>query len=362
MIVGYHAVINNDIIWLEYRPISVQKFIVQAVLSGGGWIGNTIFFTISAWFLLDRTQTLRGNLLRIWLMERELLFWSVTLLTVSLIMASHGWIHNHVSVTVIVKSLLPLSTSLWWYPTSYALFLVFCPFLVCGMKSLTKKYHGILALIVTLLWGVLSLVPMLDLNLHQSNVFVMIYWFILITYYRWYMKPLSVRQCCLLIVIGVTLIIVYWTGSNMLTALTGKGLSFQNFLFNSPKLPSMLIGFGLFLLFCRIHFYVSIINIVAKSTFGVYLIHQYPVLNDLLWQRLFLLPRLYSISEFYVFMLIGSVVSVFILSLMLDLVRQIVFFYTVDRAKSSWFNALWTALSSNSLIRYCSRILLTLNR
>ena len=32
---------------------------------------------ISAWFFLDREQTIKSNLKRVWIMERELLFWSL---------------------------------------------------------------------------------------------------------------------------------------------------------------------------------------------------------------------------------------------------------------------------------------------
>lgn len=46
-------------------------------MQGGGKVGVVIFFTISAWFFLDKEQTIKSNLKRIWILEREVLFWSV---------------------------------------------------------------------------------------------------------------------------------------------------------------------------------------------------------------------------------------------------------------------------------------------
>lgn len=40
-------------------------------------MGVVIFFTISAWFFLDKEQTIKSNFKRIWILEREVLFWSL---------------------------------------------------------------------------------------------------------------------------------------------------------------------------------------------------------------------------------------------------------------------------------------------
>lgn len=44
------------------------------MIQGGGKVGVVIFFSISAWFFLDKEQTIKSNLKRVWIMERELLF------------------------------------------------------------------------------------------------------------------------------------------------------------------------------------------------------------------------------------------------------------------------------------------------
>ena len=48
-------------------------------MAGCGKVGVVTFFSISAWFFLDREQTIKSNLKRVWIMERELLSWSLML-------------------------------------------------------------------------------------------------------------------------------------------------------------------------------------------------------------------------------------------------------------------------------------------
>lgn len=84
MIVGFHYVLNGGGAWISEQPVSVSKFIYQMIYMSGGWIGNFIFFVISIWYLLDRDLSLRSSLRRIWILERELLFWSLSLLLVTI--------------------------------------------------------------------------------------------------------------------------------------------------------------------------------------------------------------------------------------------------------------------------------------
>ena len=76
MILAHHFVVHNgyDVKNLSLGP---ERIFFQLVMAGGGKVGVVIFFSISAWFFLDREQTIKSNLKRVWIMERELLFWSL---------------------------------------------------------------------------------------------------------------------------------------------------------------------------------------------------------------------------------------------------------------------------------------------
>lgn len=315
------------------------------IYMSGGWIGNFIFFTISVWFLLDRCETLNDSLKRIWLLERELLFWSLTLLVVTYFLHKQG-LYTGSMLSITAKSIFPISLNMWWYPTSYALFLLFMPFLIQGVRALGENAHKKLAIACLVLWGVLSLIPKFAFDLTESSVFVFIYWFVLIAYYRWYMEPFTTRRCWQLIGVGFAVVLLYWAVTNTLFMMTGKMAKMQSFIFDHWKLPMMMIGFGLFLLVERREFHNRIINVMAASAFGVYLIHFQPAIYQA-WTHYLGVPKMYT-SSMPILMGALTIVGVFFACLLLDMVRQLLFALTIDRHKGRGYErmrAAWVAIA-----------------
>lgn len=146
-------------------------------MAGGGKVGVVIFFSISAWFFLDKEQTIKSNLKRVWIMERELLFWSLILVTFYLVFD-----RADLSMKLMVKSVMPLSMGVWWYATAYAIFLALLPFLAKGLKALGREYHLALAATVLVIWGLTSFIP--GAQSLTDNVFGFVYVFILISAYK----------------------------------------------------------------------------------------------------------------------------------------------------------------------------------
>ena len=46
-------------------PLGPERIFFQLVMAGGGKVGVVIFFSISAWFFLDKEQTIKSNLKRV---------------------------------------------------------------------------------------------------------------------------------------------------------------------------------------------------------------------------------------------------------------------------------------------------------
>lgn len=342
MIVGQHFVRGAEIggfgNWVANQPISPNKFVYQVIFMGGGWVGDFIFFVISVWFLVDTEQTLKSSLRRVWLMERQLLFWSLLLLAVSFGLDRMGWIHRNM-LSLTAASIFPLSLNLWWYATSYALFLLFLPFLVRGIRTLNQKQHKTLAILMLVLWGFLGLIPHIEFNLTTGNVFVFIYWFVLITYYKWYMNKIKPRQCWILIATGISINILYWLATNLLFLATGRFASIQNFPFDHWFLASMMIGFGFFSLAEMHDWHSPIVNFLAGSAFGVYLIHTYWSIPAI-WNR-FASIRIAYTNKTPILFGVCAIFSIFVICLLLDVIRQAIFHFTCDRHKGAWFDKLF---------------------
>jgi|GEM_PF-197768 len=334
MILAHHFIVHNGYDVLKL-PLGPERIFFQLVMAGGGKVGVVIFFSISAWFFLDKEQTIKSNLKRVWIMERELLFWSLILVTFYLVFD-----RADLGMKLMVKSVMPLSMGLWWYATAYAIFLALLPFLAKGLKALGRKYHLALASTVLVIWGLTSFIPgMIGIS---DGFFGFIYLFILISAYKWYLRPLSIKQTWALTAVGVGFVLLYTAASTVLGLF---GINKGIFITGDWKLPVVMIGFGMFLLFDRVTFHSRIINRIAQSAFAVYLITDYAASEKLLWTRLFNLQDLYQ-QPLAILQILGILLAIYAICTLLDFIRQALFAVTIDRRRGHWFDLLWNKASN----------------
>ena len=208
MILMHHFIVHNGYD-VKQLPLGPERIFFQLIMQGGGKIGVVIFFSISAWFFLDKEQTIKSNLKRVWIMERELLFWSLTLMAFYLMLD-----RACIDAKLMIKSIAPLSMSLWWYATAYAIFLALLPFLSKGLKALGRKHHLALAITVLIIRGLTSFIPgslggYPSINSSLTGVFGFIYLFIIISTYKWYMTPFTLKNIGVLLGTGIGLSLLF---------------------------------------------------------------------------------------------------------------------------------------------------------
>ena len=330
----HHFIVHNGYDVLKL-PLGPERIFFQLAMAGGGKVGVVIFFSISAWFFLDKEQTIKSNLKRVWIMERELLFWSLILVTFYLVFD-----RADLSMKLMVKSVMPLSMGVWWYAAAYAIFLMPLPFLPKGLKALGREYHLARAIIVLAIWGLQSFIP--GLQSLPDNFLGFIYVFILISAYKWYMKPFTTKQIWLMVGIGLGLFLLYTAASATLSLL---GHSMGIYITGSWKLPVIMVGFGMFLLFDRVTFHNRVINRIAQSAFAVYLITDYAASEKLLWVRLFNLQNLYQ-QPLAILQILGILLAIYAACTLLDFIRQALFAVTIGKRRGHWFDLLWNKAST----------------
>lgn len=236
---------------------------------------------------------------------------------------------------LIVKSIMLLIMGVWWYATAYAIFLMLLPFLSKGLKVLGREYHLALAATVLVIWGLTSFIPeMVRIN---DGLFGLIYLFILISAYKWYMEPFTTRQIWLMIGTGLGFFLLYTCASIALSLL---GHDMGIYITDDWKLPVIMVGFGMFLLFDRVTFRNRTINRIAQSAFAVYLITDYAASEKLLWVRLFNLQDLYQ-QPLAILQILGILLAIYAACTLLDFIRQALFAVTIDRRRGHWFDLLW---------------------
>ncbi|WP_274518198.1 acyltransferase family protein [Bifidobacterium magnum] len=327
MIIAHHHILHNPFNPLEQDPSLKQMAYV--FLASLRKIGVVIFFGISAWFLcMDRNPSVRTSIKRAWKLEREGIFYGITLLCGYTIFDCFypGNTQLEVSGAVIIKSLFPIITGVWWYITSYILFLLILPFLLTGLRKIGQKMHLALCSILFVVWGMIyGLFPKNLFGFPSNNIGEFIYLFILISYYRWYMNKISNKIACSMIAIGFSLIILVDVSGGMLYSLTGDSIfkALQNIYEIGAKLPVVLIGFGMVQLATTFEFHNSFINLLASTTLGVYMATEYP-LSVQLFAHMFNIGTIYN-SRFAVIYSIAAIVITFIIASLLDLLRQFIF-------------------------------------
>lgn len=327
MILEHHFNVHSNFN-INSLPICFQRFFFQITMQGVGKIGVCIFFIISAWFFIDRNQSLKQSLKRVWIMERELLFWSLTLLLFYLV-----FFPNYLSAKTIVSSLEPLNFNLWWYATAYALFLLFLPFLQKALLTMGKAMHFSLCLVLLIVYIIPGFIP--DTNAPQGFIgMIMIYVFL--AAYKWYMRPLSLKQSILLLAVSYAVIMIYTVVSAILLF---AGIHRGPFITGDWKLPVILVAFGLFLIFNNFSFHSFIINSIAKSTFAIYLITVYPASIKPLWEGILPVKQFLSIS-LWPFMYLG-LIAIFFACIALDYIRRFIFACTIDKHQGALFEKFW---------------------
>ncbi len=348
MILSHHFICHNGSP-LSGFPLTPGREVFSFFFLSGGKIGVVIFFSISTWFLISSEQSVKQNFKRIWLMERELLFWSLTLLAVFLVMK-----RSAVSVSMLVSGVFPVITNLWWYATAYAMFLAVLPFLQYALLSIGRRRHCQLALLLLLTLGPLSMVPKTIFSIFAANVFGFIYIFIILSCYKLYLTKLSTKQLWVLLGAGVALGVIGYlvkygamlsTSGSLRTTICNKYTPFSDF-----SLPTLMIGIPMFLLFNRMRFYNRPINFIAKSAFAVYLITDYPPMRNPLWATWFNLKDIYG-KPFMLLHIIGVLLGVYAACTLCDLIRRALFTITVDRHPGRWFDALWNTIAHWSWVQ-----------
>lgn len=329
MILADHFVFHNA---FDYRliPPGFSRFFTHFFMASAGKIGVVIFFTISAWFFLERDQTLKSSFRRIWALEKEILFYSLILCVLF-----RAFAPEQMGLKLTLKSLLPLIFSLWWYPTAYATFLLFMPFLARGLRALGRRNHLVLCLVLLFIFGILTLMPGTQC---VDGVWAFVTLFVLIAAYRWYLEDTRAFRPWVLILAGALLICAYVLASMAAAALLGLYTRFS--ISTKISLPVVLVGFGMFLLFERMSFQSRIIDAIAKSAFAVYLITDHPATRAVLWQGPLNLENFIAKPSDLLLSLV-VLAGIYLACTLIDFVRRGLFKVAIDNVWGRLFDPVW---------------------
>ena len=344
-LVAMGLIVLNHLQWGEMHYIDTNWSYIHRMgisqivtfLSNWGGVGDCLFFGISAWFLCTERQSIRKNIGRCWQLEKQLWFWSIlTCGSFIVVRYVQGQADVELAAYWSARALLPFSTNLWWYPTSYMLFLLIAPLLTQGLGYLSKRQHGAICMALIAMYAFLPsrFFPM-DM---KYSIVLFIYLYIIISFFRWHLPELCKSSKFARDLLAVGIIFGISTQFVVQCFFPNNGY-LHYFWLNTPRcLPSICISIALLIFVTTAHSRVSkAVNWLAASTLSVYLVVTTPVGEMVL--RTFAKAVHPGVGGI-VFNLLMAVI-VYLGVLMMDVLRHAVFSKTVDLNELDQLEWIW---------------------
>ena len=273
--------------WAELAGGALPHAAMDA-LSLGGKVGVNCFVLITGYFLCRSTFKSRSFLKTLF----ETIFYSLAILAIFSVA-----LPTSITGQTTIKSFIPASSGLYWFMTNYLALYLASPFINKLLNSLSAAAHARLAGIGL---AVFCLIPTISTYNPLATNFV---WFVYLycvgafvkktwgdadsrrTRMRITLHTLSKkRNCALIMLCCVAFIVAHacivdWAKFNV-EGFKGDPRYFMA----QNSLPIFAIPLSLFCFFARIEMKPnSVVNYIAGSTLGVYLIHDNPLVRKWLW-------------------------------------------------------------------------------
>ena len=233
-----------------------------------------------------------------------------------------------------IESLFPLSTSLWWYPTTYVVFLFVQPFYQKGLLSMDQVDIRKLIVVMTVIWSFTTIIPFFDYGSSNFLTFIMLY---AITFYlkKYGIRVLrSKKNCIKLVVLGCLIgffSIVCMDAVGIWIPEVGKYACY--FMRGNFRPLPLLISVGFFAWSTQWKLRgEKLVNNIAKLTFGVYLIHMYPPMKEMLFTKIFNIEMIVERRDMPI-LAMGTIIVVFVGCCVLELIRRNTFDLIIQKVE-----------------------------
>lgn len=267
---SYHGKIVN-------QPAGPVKFAAQFYLIGGA-LGVTLFMLISSYFLIDTKFSVK-RIIRIWF---ELFVYSVVFSVLGYFLKFQTFTYK-----VWLQAFMPVSFNAAWFATVYIFICFISPFLNYLIKGLNRRsYISLLSVLFLFTVGIQAVTFVMPQRMFFNSVSWFVYMYLFAGYIKRYSIKILDNKIIALSVFFISLFVIW--GSQIWFEHLGKTIKL--FADNSrhfiayDNIFMVLAAVSLFMVFKNLHLKNSvIINTIAKTAFGVYLIHDNSILRMKIW-------------------------------------------------------------------------------
>ena len=297
-ILMHHAVMFSGI-----NASSVLESKIFDILQIGGKLGVNLFVLISAYFMVNKSFKLSRILKIIF----ETFFYSVF---IYLIFIAFG--KTNFTIDEFILNFFPVIFERWWFVTTFVLLMILSPFLNIIIKSVSKNLLLVIS-IVLFAYGVGVNEILLKvgnyLGVGLTSYMNKLLWFVTLYFVASYIRLYNIN---LNKILNIILIFCVWIFRVLFTVYSKREIWFEWAIGNA------IMSILLLLFFKNLKFRNKYINLIALTTFGIYLIHENVYIRGL-WGSI--VKLFYSFLGSYILTFLLVVLLVFIICMVIDLIR-----------------------------------------
>ncbi|ULQ48511.1 acyltransferase family protein [Liquorilactobacillus nagelii] len=335
LIVVHHYAIHGTFI---QTGTPGERIALNALIAGGK-IGVNVFVIIGGFFLVDKKFSFKRPI------------------SISLIVGFYSYIIYFILKTLkfnLIKHqwyevFLPVPGS-YWFAGSYIVLLFLIPYLNVLIKNISRVNLKRLILFLTVVWIIVPtfIMPnLVDLGLSHSELgYSTVSWFcylyLLAAYIKKYPFKLveSLKASFVFLIAGIFLLLLSIVLPCLLSQPDQTLFQYSSYFLSENSLLSVWISIGLFLVFKNISLgYNYVINLIAGSTFAVYLIHDNLFVRNLLWG--YVNDAQFHGGKQLLFSDLITSAVVFSLCIIIDLIRRLLlggFFKQITQKLGNFFD------------------------
>ncbi len=287
-----------------------------------------VFILITGYFMIKTPIHLRKNYKKVPGLYLTVIFYSISIPLLFYLLKPEA-----VGNWTTLKLFFPVLSRTWYFISLYFLIMLFAPFINISLNSLRKNQYRVLLLICFFLfsiWPNLSSLPPISkvisiwrvINTEEGkSLYSFLFMYIIGGYIkRFIKKPEKVQLRYLLLFIffciaDFSLFVFLKESSVKYIKIFGR--------FDNPFIiiESVLI----FMFFRSINFKSAMVNRIASTTLGVYLIHEHKIMRNWLWSLFGTDKRDFYNSNLYFINLLLIILLVFATCSVIDFLRQQLF-------------------------------------
>ena len=302
----------------SFVNISIPKMWWNVIEMGGN-LAVVVFVMISGYFLINN-DSLKINVSKIFKLGGVIVFYAITLLGLSTLIYP-----EYITKNNIIYSFSPISNRLWWFASTYFILYLIHPFLNKLLLNLTKKQYQTYIVFGLLIF---SIVPNITLGSNQlSNLIEFIMYYSIAGYIRLFglFEDKNSKSWLIWFIVLSTIKYLLYLLPSLVNFNHDWIDAHFTYAYNRNSIFTIIQAICLFMTFNKLNIkYNPIINKIASTTFGVYLIHDSNLLRPIIWKDIFNVASYQNTALIIPYSIVVTII-IFICCSVIDLIRQIVF-------------------------------------